>query len=940
MWGVALVLLASTLIPARAQTDPVDELLARLTTQEKVGQLFVVAFWGRTPTTQTWAGKLIQEYKVGGVVLLTSNSNISNIVPDTPAQVALLTNNLQAMALDPAGSGVPLFVAIDHEGDGFPYTRITNGVTPLPHPMAIGATWNTRHAEQVGEIVGRELAAMGINMLLGPVIDVLDDPRPGGKGDVGNRVFGGDPYWVGEMGKAYIRGVHQGSQGQVLTVAKHFPGHGGSDRLPDNEVATVDKSLQELQRVELAPFFAVTSPGSDDQLARTDALMTSHIRYRGFYGDIRQFTRPITFDIESMDALLGLEPLNTWRQEGVMVSDSLGVPAVRRYFDPQLRTFPHRQIAREAFLAGNDLLLLSEFALSFNLLQHYDNIVDVLTYFAEAYDREPGFAARVDDSLKRILRLKLALYPDMSPEAVLVSPDDLAVVGKGTAVVEEIARKAVTVLQPTEDSLPRPPRRDEDILILVEERSMYECYDDFPECDPRPMIPITATEQAILRFYGPQGTNQVDPERLHTRTWGELKQFLTLPRNIDPTPAAETPTTPPTPDAQPNQVTLTPEPGGTGDPAIPLETLLQEAEWIVFVMLEPSSSYPDSDALHLFLAQDAHHLYNANVVLLAHTVPYYLDVTEIIKLTAYYVFYGKTQPFIDVAARTLFGEVRPTGKSPVSIEGTYYDLVTQLSPNPSQRIPLTLLQPETLSALVPAWIRVKTGIIRDRNGNPVPDGTRVDFEARDNANAQVLASTFGSTVSGVAEGELIVDRATRVQIVARSGDTPDGPPLTFDVLAQPTHTPTATSLPTHTPTPTRPPTQTPTPTATPQPTRTATPQLTVTPTPSLPQVLRSEWRVRPVDLLGVLAGILLALGIWFAMWGRHAGITVRARLASMAWLGGMLGCLSYGFDLPPLARWLRWPGWLLCSLLACLGALILALVAGIIEQRSGKSPVR
>ena len=62
------------------------------------------------------------------------------------------------------------------------------------------------------------------------------------------------------MGQAYIQGVHEGSQGMVATVAKHFPGHGGSDRLPDKEVSTVDKSLRELRRIELPPFFCSDQP--------------------------------------------------------------------------------------------------------------------------------------------------------------------------------------------------------------------------------------------------------------------------------------------------------------------------------------------------------------------------------------------------------------------------------------------------------------------------------------------------------------------------------------------------------------------------------------------------------------------------------------------------------------------------------------------------------
>ena len=264
--------------------------------------------------------------------------------------------------------------------------------------MAIGATWDLAAARDVGQITGLELAAMGINLLLGPSVDVLNSPNPSGQGDIGTRTFGGDPTWVGEMGRAYIEGVHQGSGGRVATVAKHFPGHGGSDRLPDEEVATVDKSIEELKRIELAPFIDIVrddgTPG-----AVTDALMPSHIRYRGFQGDIRQFTAPISFDPEAMEAILDLEEFAGWRQSGLMVSDSLGVPAVRKYFDPTLSTFPHRRIAKEAFLAGNDLLLLSQFDLNNVWADQLANIRDTIAFFRAEYRDNPDFAARVDDAV-------------------------------------------------------------------------------------------------------------------------------------------------------------------------------------------------------------------------------------------------------------------------------------------------------------------------------------------------------------------------------------------------------------------------------------------------------------------------------------------------------------------------------------------------------------
>ena len=896
----ALLWLSSTLGPVCAQEDPIAARLAQMTTAEKVGQLFLVAFWGHNPSPSSRAGLLIQQYKIGGVVLLSSDLNLVNQGTDTPGQVAQLSSTLQGMALDEAGPGIPLFIAIDHEGDGYPYTRITNGTAPLPNPMAIGATWDPRYAEQVGQIVGSELSAMGINMLLGPVVDVLDDPRPGGRGDIGTRVFGGDPYWVGEMGRAYIRGVHAGSQGKVLTVAKHFPGHGGSDRLPDDEIATVDKSLQELRRVELAPFFAVTNPRDLDGLDRADALMSSHIRYRGFYGDIRQFTRPMSFDAEGMQALFDQPELRDWRKDGLIVSDSLGVRAVRQYFDPQLQTFPHRQIAREAFLAGNDLLLLAEFALAFSWEAQYDNVVDTIEYFQETYDHDPAFAARVDQAVTRILRAKLELYPTLSPEDVSDAAGAVSRVGlpQYTALVEAISRRAATVLQPTVDSLPRAPRGDEDILIFAEERLIRECFDDVPECDPHPLVPPGAVEEAILRFYGPDGTGLIDPAHIQTRTYGQLKTYLAQQQ------------------------------GDVGD-------LLQEAEWIVFPMLDPNPRYLDSDALQLFLAQNAQQIYHAKVVVLAYTAPYYLDSTEISKLAAYYVLYSKTQPFIETSVRVLFGEIRPEGSSPVSIEGTSYDLSTQLAPDPAQKIDLARLEPEGTTAIVPLTLHVRTALIHDRNGNPVPDDTPVSFVARDAATDQILDTVTGLTVEGMAEARLSILRPERVLVTASSGDAVSGSPLYFEALAESTPTavpPTpvrgATTTPSLAPTRTFVPSSTP---LSPTPTATATPR-PAAPGSGTPTMPLTGWQGGAIDLPIVLGSVLAAAAIGYVWRGRGSTLLL-ARVLLAAWCGALLGYLAYGWAWVPLDTSTDLPSWAICGVISLAGALLLV-VAAPMRQRA------
>ena len=601
--------------------DPVVALMARLTPEEKIGQLFLTTFDGASAATDTDIGKLIREQHIGGVVLLSISKNFTNNA-DTPRQVAALANELQAGALE-TGAGIPLFVAIDHEGDGFPYSRLTGGMTPLPNAMAIGATWDTANAQAVGQIVGRELAAVGINLLLGPDVDVLNAPRPQGRGDIGTRTFGGDPWWVAQMGRAYICGVHTSSQGRVATVAKHFPGHGGSDRLPDKEVATVDKSLTELKRIELPPFFAVTGAQSEDDCAITDALMTSHIRYRGLQGNIRQFTAPISFDADGMRSILGLPEFASWRQTGVMVSDALGVSAVAKYFDPTEKTFPHRQIAKEALMAGNDLLIISEFARPRAAALQLANLKDTVTYFREEYDANPPFRQRVDDAATHVLRVKYGLYGgDFSAEKVEVDPAAaIGETGQGGATVSKIAREALTLLAPLDGALPEPPRRDEEILIFTDAQPVSDCLG--PGCDPYEPLPLTAIQDAITRLYGPAGSGQIDPERIHSVSFVDLKAYLE--RRLAGEGASET--TPPTPDPD----------------APDIAALLTDAEWVVFAMRNADRD-TSSDAVRLFLDNGVSQLYKARLAVLAFNAPYYLDTTEINKLSFYLAAYSKMSP--------------------------------------------------------------------------------------------------------------------------------------------------------------------------------------------------------------------------------------------------------------------------------------------------------
>jgi beta-N-acetylhexosaminidase len=371
--------------------------------------------------------------------------------------------------------------------------------------MAQGATWQPSLAEKVGTVLGDELSRLGFNMLLGPSLDVLQNPESGGV--LGVRSFGGDPYWVGEMGKAYITGIHQGSAGQIAVVAKHFPGFGGADRLPEDEVATVRESLEQLKQVELAPFFSVTGD-APSITATTDALLTSHIRYQGFQGNIRATTRPVSFDPNAFSQLMKLPEFATWRESGgVMVSDDLGSRAVRRFYDPTGETFNGKSIALEAFLAGNDLLYLGNYAFGADL-DSYTNIVDTLNFFSQKYREDAVFAQNVDDSVLRILTLKYRLYGDaFSLTGTLKDPGGMNQLGLSSQVTFDTSRQASTLISPSleelNDAFPAPPSRNEKIVFITDSRIYQQC----SNCRQQIIPKVSALADAVLRFYS--GTGQV-----------------------------------------------------------------------------------------------------------------------------------------------------------------------------------------------------------------------------------------------------------------------------------------------------------------------------------------------------------------------------------------------------------------------------------------------
>lgn len=955
-WGTAVCLALFLVLNAGSHTTlaqeeaPPDSLaiaqafLNSMSVAERVGQLFLVTFEGDQATFDSNIANLITNYHVGGVVLRAANDNITGYgnLENIPGQTAELINDLQSLALfgqpvvipdgpeieedavpptrlpTPLVTPIPLFVGLAHEGNSYPNTTILNGLTDVPSNMAIGATWQPELAQQVGEVVGRELSNLGINMLFGPSLDVLENPDPISPSDLGVRSFGGDPYWVGVMGSAYTAGVHLGSDNQIAVIPKHFPGYGASDRPLHEEVPTVRKSLEQLRQIELAPFFAVTGDATRPE-AIADGLLTTHIRYQGFQGNIRATTNPVSLDPLALSALMAQEELSTWRNEGgLIVSDALGVRAVERFYG-QDQGFPHRVVAKDAFLAGNDLLYLSDFALGdAPYEEQLLNIIDTILWFQERYETDVAFQQQVDTAVLRILQLKLRLYNNsFEPETILTTHGDLpAVDPQGAATTLDVAQSSLTLIAPDPDELVerlvRPPSTTENILIFTDMRQFQQCSD----CPPQPLIGLTAVEERMLALYGPQASAQLQPDQISSHSFADLQAFINagtepIIYNTEPITPTVAPASSPTPEDDP---TPTPLPTATPPPAFLVQEDLASADWIIFAMLDQTGE--NSRALNNFLAQRPDLVRERRVVVFSFNAPYYLDSTEITQLAALFGLYSHNEAAIDTAVRALFQELQFAGAAPVNIPGASYDLFRQTQPAADQIIGLSVTNLDTDSATadepfavtVGDTLRLKTGVILDNNGNPVPDGTVVRFRQRDRVAGVENIIDEVSTMGGIAQLDYVLESRTeggQFRIVAEAdaatisqeidimvGATGSGGGAQISIIdPTPQPTPTEMPLPTPTVTITFPATDAPEPTST-------LSQTAVPPEEPGIRIELSEFWL----LTAVFTGLLVSSGAAFTL-GRQQNASLAHQIGWPLWtmIGGLLAYIYFKLELPGTA---------------------------------------
>jgi beta-glucosidase-like glycosyl hydrolase/CubicO group peptidase (beta-lactamase class C family) len=375
----------------------VDSIYNNMSLGQKVGQLFMVrAFSNNTKEHENSVSELINKYQIGGLIFSSGG----------PVRQAKLNNQYQAI------SKVPLLIGMDAE---WGLSMRLDSTYAFPWNMTLGAIKDDKLIEETGRYIGEHCKRIGVHFNFAPDVDINTNPK---NPIIGNRSFGEDRDNVTAKGLAFMKGMQEAG---VLANAKHFPGHGDTDSDSHKTLPTITFNEKRIDSIELYPYKKLIKEG----LA---SVMVAHLNVPSLeprQGFPSSLSKHIVTDILK-DRL---------QFNGLIFTDALEMKGVSNYSKPG-------DIDLAAFLAGNDVLLISE------------DVPKAIEKIVEAYNTKEISEERLAHSVKKILMAKYKVgLNKYSPIGVSNLVEDLNRL-KDDLLNEKLYENAITVVRNQKDQLP------------------------------------------------------------------------------------------------------------------------------------------------------------------------------------------------------------------------------------------------------------------------------------------------------------------------------------------------------------------------------------------------------------------------------------------------------------------------------------------------------
>lgn len=334
--------------------DAIYEKIKAMTLDEKIGQLVIAGVEGTSMTLHNQ--ELLLKDQVGGLIIM--GGNVKN-ADQLKGMINMLKRTHQSKK-------IPLFISADEEGGRV--SRMPPELLKLPSNERIGKMNQSALSYKVGTLLATELKSFGFNMNFGPVLDINSNPN---NPVIGDRSFSNQPDVVATLGIRTMKGMQNH---RMISVVKHFPGHGDTETDSHLALPIVNASLKRLQSFELRPFQEAIIEGAD-------GVMVAHILLKSIDSQ-----HPASLSKQVITDLLR-EQLQF---DGVVFTDDLTMKAITDHYGIGAA-------AVQSIQAGADVVLVCH---------NYQNVKTVLQALKKAVDTQQISMKRLDESVARILRLK------------------------------------------------------------------------------------------------------------------------------------------------------------------------------------------------------------------------------------------------------------------------------------------------------------------------------------------------------------------------------------------------------------------------------------------------------------------------------------------------------------------------------------------------------
>ena len=377
------------------QKQWVDSIYSTLSLDEKIGQLFFPMVFSKKDDQHFEEIKnLIQDNHIGGLIFSQG----------TPHKQTAWLNSFQSY------SKIPLLVTMDAE---WGVAMRLDSVVPFPWSMTLGASRDHEIIKKIGRRLGEQERLLGVQMSFSPVADINTNPL---NPIIGNRSFGENHRKVAKQAVALMEGHHQA---EILTSAKHFPGHGDTKQDSHLTLPKINFSKDRIESKELYPFKKLIENN-------VSAVMVAHLNVPALTGS----DSPASLSRKLVTGLLK-EKLGF---NGLVVTDALNMKGANNNIE--------ENIDLAAFIAGNDLLLISL------------DIPKGIQAIKQAYEKSDYIKIRLEESLKKILKAKFKVG---LTERKLVDTEKLYEklnTLEDTLLIREAFSKSITLIKNNNDLIP------------------------------------------------------------------------------------------------------------------------------------------------------------------------------------------------------------------------------------------------------------------------------------------------------------------------------------------------------------------------------------------------------------------------------------------------------------------------------------------------------